>query len=255
MFLGERVDLGAYVMQLLAGVFYVVASAAILHLAMRTRQRPEGLLGTAFLLIGIGYLFFQIPYIPGNEALMEPFSLIGRIGIAAGISVLAIFTQLVFRNDAAWAWWLARGCIAFMFLGITVSCLEGDLEGYLFLSGWGVWITWLAEVIPLAWIMLEGLYQHASAARRVEFGLSDHMVANRFLLWGCFGIAQLGAMLVEIPMNIGYELNGSVAPWTDAVAGITEYASIGLIWLAFFPPKPYRNWIASRAREAALKVG
>jgi hypothetical protein len=246
--------LGAYIMQLLAGVFFLVVSVPLLHLAMRTRQRPEMLLGTAFLLFGIGYLFFQIPYIPGNEGLIEPFSLVARIVIAVGISVFAIFTQLVFRKNDAWAWWLARGCIAFMFLGIAISCLEGDLEGYMFLSGWGVWITWLAEVTPIAWVAWEGLRQHANAARRLEFGLSDRMVANRFLLWGFFGIAQLSAMLIEIPMNIGYELHGAVAPWTDAVAGLSEYASIGLVWLTFFPPKLYRNWIAPRAGEAAQEV-
>jgi hypothetical protein len=246
---------GAYMMQLLAGVFFLLASVPILHLAVRTRQRPEALLGTAFLLFGIGYLFFQLPFIPGNEAWMVPFSLIARIATAAGISVFAIFTQLVFRKDDAWAWWLARSCIAFMFLGIAIGCLEGDLEGYMFLSSWGVRITWLAELIPLAWVMVEGLRQHVSAARRVGLGLSDHIVANRFLLWGLFGIAQVSAMLSEIPVNIGYELNGAVAPWADAMSGISEYASIGLIWLAFFPPKLYRNWVASRAGEAVQEVG
>ena len=48
-------------LELLAGIFFVVAAVPLLRLAGRTQQIPERILGIAFLLMGVSYLFYESP--------------------------------------------------------------------------------------------------------------------------------------------------------------------------------------------------
>ncbi len=102
----------AYLMQLLVGFFYTAASVPLFRLSARSGQRPERLLGFAFLCYGASYLFYQLPYPLNSESLLVPLSFLGRLATAVGVVACALFTRLVFRSDAAWARWLVRGCTA-----------------------------------------------------------------------------------------------------------------------------------------------
>ena len=59
----------AYIGELLAGIFYLIAGARLLRLASRTGEAPERLLGVMFLITGAAYLLWDIPVLVGSEAL------------------------------------------------------------------------------------------------------------------------------------------------------------------------------------------
>jgi hypothetical protein len=244
------VEDSSYLFQLLAGVFFIAVSIPLLRRGARSGERPERMLGSAFLLFGISYFFYQLPMIPTFSALWVEFTVIARLTTAAGLILIAFFTRLVFRRDALWAKWMARGCTLLLIAGITVSFIEGDWEGYRPLSSAGFWLEWIGLTAPGIWVAVEGFANHRRAAKRMALGLCDPMVANRFLIWGLFGVGLMGAMIVVIPMNIEYELYGTFSTWADATGGIVEMFTIATVWFAFYPPVFYRSWIGRRAVTA-----
>ena len=114
---------------------------------------------------------------------------------------------------------------------------------------------WVGETIPLVWVGVEGLACYTRAIKRVKLGLSDPLLANRFLLWGLFGATQVCTMVVEIPMNIGFETRGIFSTWPDATIGALEILTIAIVWLGFFPPAAYRRWINGAAPMAKTAEG
>ena len=48
----------AFILELLAGIFFVAAAVPLFRLAGRTQQVPERILGITFLLMGVSYLLF-----------------------------------------------------------------------------------------------------------------------------------------------------------------------------------------------------
>jgi hypothetical protein len=240
----------AFLVQLLAGLFYTAASVPLFRRAARSGEAPERILGATFLLFGISYIFYQLPNFSLFNPLWVPFGVVGRIATAAGLVAIAFFTGLVFRKGKAWATWLARACALFMVVGITVAFVEGDWEGYRPLSSVGFWLEWVGFITPTIWVAAEGFVHYRSASKRAAFGLCDPVVANRFLIWGLFGLSQLGTMIVVVPMDIEYELYGAFSAWGDAVGGGLEMFTIATVWLAFYPPAFYRNWVMGRAAAA-----
>lgn len=240
----------SFLVQLLAGVFYIAASVPLFRRAARSGERPEHLLAGAFLLFGISYLFYQLPMTEAFNALWVEFTVIGRLTTAVGLILIAFFTRLAFRKDARWAKWLAHGCALLMILGVAVSFAEGDWEGYRPLSSVGFWFEWVGLTAPGVWVAVEGFTHYRRAARRMALGLCDPIVANRFFIWGLFGIGLVGSTTVVIPMNIEYERYGAFSVWADATSGATEMFTIATVWFAFYPPAFYRRWVGRRALAA-----
>lgn len=241
----------AYLLELISGIFYFCASFPLLRLAARSGERHERTLGIAFLLIGISYFFYELPFALASEALFVPFSLIGRVFYDASVLALALFTKQVFHRDQIWADRLLWSALVLMVVGFGISALYGDWEGLAPLSNPGFWPEWVGQCIPPVWVGIVGLAQYAKARRRVRVGLSDTLVCNRFLLFGLFGVFQLFSLVTLIPMYIGYEITGTFTTSSDLVLGSLEILTIAAIWLAFFPPALYRRWL----RAAALAEG
>lgn len=241
----------AYLMQLLAGFFYIAASVPLFRLSARSGQKPERVLGYVFLFFGLSYVFYQLPFVVRSEALLIPLSFVGRLATGAGVVAVAVFTRMVFRSEAAWATWLVRGSVLFIAVGVAVSIANEDWEGFAPLSNPGFWLEWVGMSAPLFWVGVEGFLNYAGSRRRVKFGLCDPSVSNRFFIWGLFGCAQFSAMVVMIPMCVGYEMRGTISGWTDSAMGACEMLSVGTVWLAFFPPAFYRSWLTKSAAEGA----
>jgi hypothetical protein len=240
----------SYLFQLLAGVFYIAMSIPLLRRGARSGEKPERMLGSAFLLFGVSYIFYQLPMIPAFSALWVESTVVGRMTTAAGIVLIAFFTRLVFREAVPWAKGLALACALLITVGIAVSFVEGDWEGYRPLSSAGFWLEWVGLTAPGIWVAVEGFTNHRSAVKRVAVGLCDPIVANRFFIWGLFGVGLVSAMVVVIPMNIEYEMYGTFSTWADAVGGSAEVFTIATVWFAFYPPAIYRNWVGKRAVTA-----
>jgi hypothetical protein len=242
----------AFILELLAGVFFAIAAVPLLSLARRTQQAPERILGITFLLFGVSYLFYETPYALDNEALVVPFSLVGRLLWNASVVTTAAFTREVFHREKPWAGPLFWSVVVLLVAGLAISVQQGDLEGMAPIGNPGFWFEWVGQLIPFVWVVAAALTEYVSARRRARVGLANPLVANRYLLFAGFGLAQIGTIVLMIPMYIAYEtLDGALADWMDQLMGSIEMLTIAIIWLAFFPPRIYRVWIERAADRSA----
>ncbi|MBW2495410.1 MAG: hypothetical protein JRE43_11710 [Deltaproteobacteria bacterium] len=242
----------AFILELLAGIFFVIAAVPLLLLAARNRQIPERILGIAFLLMGVSYLFYETPFAFGNEALIVPFSLVGRLLWNASVVTTAAFTWTVFHREESWAVPLLWSVVVLLIAGLAISVQHGDLEGMAPIRNPGFWFEWVGQLIPFVWVSVASLTSYTSARRRARIGLSDALVSNRYLLFGGFGLLQLATVVLLVPMYIGYEVgSGGFSDSMDQLMGSLEMLTIVMIWLAFFPPRAYRDWIERAAARTA----
>jgi len=242
----------AFILELLAGVFFVVAGLPLLRLARKSQQIPERMLGITFLLMGVSYLFYESPYAFESEVLLVPFSVVGRLLWNASVVTTAVFTRVVFHRERPWARALVWGIVALLLAGVVLSAFEGDLTGMAPIGNPGFWLEWVGQAIPFAWVAADALGEHVRARRRARFGLSNPLVTNRYLLFAGFGLAQLATVFVLVPMYVGYQTDdGGFTDSMDRLMGSLEMLTIALIWLAFFPPRFYRSWIERAAAQGA----
>ena len=89
-------------------------------------------------------------------------------------------------------------------------------------------------------------------------GLAEPVVANRFGLWCIWtgGLTWcLGFVLLTRILARAFEVGIERLPEAFQAAQITILASIVVsmtaIWLSFFPPSRYLDWIERRASEVA----
>ena len=195
---------GAYLGELLAGVFYAVAGYRMLRLATQTREKPEQLLGWTFLLTGMSYVLYQIPMIWQLEHLNTPFNFAGRVVYCVSSVTLAHFTRIVFRQSEAWASALVFGIAISLVVGVGFSALGGDWDGFSLSNRW-FWFEWAANMLPFGWIGVEAFFQYRSGRRRVRVGLLEPIVCNRFLLWMIVGLLQLSVFLTILVQYAEYE--------------------------------------------------
>jgi hypothetical protein len=113
----------------------------------------------------------------------------------------------------------------------------------------------VGQLIPFVWVVVASLTAYVSASRQARIGLSDVLVSNRYLLFGGFGLLQLATVVLLVPMYISFEVeNGGFSDSMDRLLGSLEMLTIGMIWLAFFPPRIYRTWIErAAARSVAAR--
>jgi len=243
------VEENAYIGELLAGFFYLLAGIRLLRLASRTGEAPERILGGMFLCTGISFLVYQLSVVIENEAFWTPCNFAGRVLYLPAAFLLAVFTWRVFRPTSRWALALVCACGVLLVGGVTGSVLVGDWEGFSVSSRW-FWLEWLGYTLPFGWAAAESLIQCARARRRLRLGFSDPLVCNRLLLWGMFGTAQVVTSLGTLGQYAAYERASVFTIGWDLMLGAFEILSVGLIWLVFFPPARYRAWVEKRAAIA-----
>jgi hypothetical protein len=162
---------------------------------------------------------------------------------------MAAFTRQVFRREDPWAAWLVVGTAALLVAGVAGSALGGDWEGFSISNGW-FWLEWVGFTLPFGWAGSEAFAQYRQARRRLDLGLCDPLVCNRYLLWALFGALQTFSCLVLLPQYSEYETTSQFTATWDALYGASIIASLVMIWLVFFPPTFYQRWI-QRATPAA----
>jgi len=239
----------AYIVEAFAGLLYLPVAARLLARSARSGQLPERLLGATFAFYGLSYLLFEAPELVEVGSLANAFYFLGRVAIAAGAYTIAVFSRRVFRPREAWAEY-AQLFVAFLIVsGLAISTLQGDWDG----SNWhrvGFWLEWCSQLVPGAWVCAEGVIHHRLSERRRTLGLSDALSSHRFLLWGGFGFAQLGATCSVVALYVAYGRDGYVSASMDALLGGFELLSIALVWLTFYPPARYQRWIERAAANS-----
>jgi hypothetical protein len=102
------------------------------------------------------------------------------------------------------------------------------------------------------WMTLEAGLCRQNAKRRARVGLGDPIVTNRYLLLAVFGAFQILACSSDILLAIDYATDHAVSGSADLLLGGFELVGIAALWLAFFPPTAYLNWVVGSDPMADL---
>jgi len=247
------------VLVLLATLSFVLVGGAVgvklLLLARRTRQLPELTVGLGLFLVAlVGYpltLGSLAPSLP-NVAAKLLFGA-GTLATAVGSASIYVFTWRVFRPEAGWARVLSVGAIGAIFafaVVVLVRLIDAETPAELFrdrLSASRSFVTGFSYV----WTAVEALRYHTLLRRRLELGLADPVVANRFLLWGISGVAAtLGTGVSTAVVFLGSGAGGA-HPVSMLAVGVAGFASSVPLSLAFLPPAAWRRYVAGRALARA----
>jgi hypothetical protein len=204
----------------------------------------------ALLCNGFSFGFAEISFVADTDQFFEPLSFISRICSAACSVSIGLFAWKVFRSRSRWGGFAVGLSFALIAIGLTISALEGDWEGYAPLSSRGFWPEWAGSTMPFVWLSLESFREYLVSRRRISLGLIDPIISNRYFLIGFYaGLASL-TYLIYIPMYIVYELHGVWSGWLDLCLGGVEVISVIALWLAFSTPHFYRRWIGASAAGA-----
>jgi hypothetical protein len=230
----------------------LVVGLRLILLARRTGGSAEAILGWAlFLMGGVSYplttLAIQGTGLP--HELRVAFAAMHMLLNAVGMTGIAIFTRRVFRPEAVWS--LAAILAALLIYALSALGVVFDSGFEPFLQGdMGYWkgSQVVAIGVPL-WSGFEAFSYHAMLRKRLKLGLAEPAVVERFLLWG--SAMWLAAFLTTVSMVM--EAMGWVMIGTTAGALLVGPLGLGialLLWLAFFPPRPYLAWVTRRTSAA-----
>jgi hypothetical protein len=245
----------SYLVELFAGLVYLIVSARLLWPARAGSRKPQRILGAAFASFGFSYVVGELPYgfQPGSFTL--PLLLMGRMLYDLGAVLLALFAREVFQKHEAWASGLVVAIAGLLVVGVLIALHQGDVDGVAPLGSTGFWVEWVGQLLPFAWVAV-GAWVHFSKARKSErIGISGSIASRRYLLISLYGVIQLCAFFIAIPVYIIFELQRRFHPWMDALMGALEILPCGIVWVAFFPPAALRGWLlgagAARAQRGA----
>jgi hypothetical protein len=233
-----------------------VVGFRMLWLARRTRGRPELLIGAGMFLIGtIGYpLGIASGFGRAVGEVNLPLWLVGTLITQAGIGLIYAFTWQVFRPAAAWGGRLVIAGVGFMFASLVVSAFalsdaapDADSQHVVRLP---IFVGMIGYAGCFLWSAIEGFVHHANAKKRLALGLADAVVANRFLLWGVFGL-NATAINVSSVVGTAMGLDPSQSPLVLIPMGVFGFGASAAMYLAFLPPAGYlalvQRWGATPA--------
>jgi hypothetical protein len=231
----------AYIASIIAGAFYLIASLRLLRLNRRTGERPELLLGLYFGLSGAYYLGYNMPNLLGFDSWPPAINLAIEWIYTLGVLPYLFFIRAVFRPGCAWAGALVGLCSIFLLAGTLIGGESFSLDNPWFL------VQWVGYTTPCVWLCWEALLSQRGAQKRTRIGLCAPIVTNRYLLLALFGGFQTLACLADLSYAAAIDGAQAISLLTDALLGGSEIASVAVLWLAFFPPLFYSDWIARRA--------
>ncbi|MCP3986804.1 MAG: hypothetical protein GY723_20655, partial [bacterium] len=173
-----------------------------LGFVLLSRARSSGdphprLLGWHLILsMGVGYLLLCIAVASFELGIeMDPtwrgaFVGFGNLVTSMGLLATLVFTRRVFRPDdplATAAVWILG---SLMFSGLAIYGLTGGFPTARYDNVGGA-VLLLGIFGSNVWVSYEPLRYYRLMKRRLEFGLADPAVVDRFLLWGLGSASRL----------------------------------------------------------------
>ena len=222
-----------------------VVGLRLLLLSLRTGLAPERLIGLSLFLAGAlgatglvasGFTEDWRPLVAG----------LAMLAIDGGIAALGAFTWRVFRPTALGATIVAC-CVALLLGSLITDRIAGHYLGVR-RTEFSMASDYAGRFTIYAWSAFESLRQWVLARRRVRLGLTEALVANRFLLWGVAELAALGIWIHSLSMELRAVQDDT--EWYLVVTALGLACALA-IWLAFFPPSAYRARFAPAARTEA----
>jgi hypothetical protein len=243
----------AYLASIAAGIFYLLAGVHLFRLNRRTRELPELLLSIFFLLSGIFYVSYNIPSLFGLEEWSGNADWAINGIYLLGVVPYIFFISIVFRPDSYWGGVGVGFLLAILMAGGVLPYLEGN-DSNLLSNPW-FFLEWGSYTLPVVWMLFEAVNARKGAAKRVRIGLCPPTVANRYLLLASFAGFQFVACLADL--SYFYEIGNAqaVSMFTGVLLGTAEMTSVSVLWLAFFPPTFYTDWINQSEPAASFSGG
>jgi hypothetical protein len=244
--------------EIFAGLSVVVLVLVALAIAVktfalwfRTRGRPELLLALYLTCATVtGYpLAIAMNQIPATES--WPLHVAAQGIMSLGWISLLLFTLSVFRPRALWARLLVGVSIAWnASFGVAyVAEVTGENPRPPEEMPALVVSVSLTVAVAYFWTTFESLGYYRRLRLRMRLGLAEAAVADRMLLWGlmtlCAGVAVVLNMAVLVAT--GSYMN----PVVVLLSSILGLLHASCLFLAFHPPRWYRDWVERRAPAAA----
>jgi hypothetical protein len=225
----------------------LIIGIRLIQKAIRERGKPELMLGCALLFDAVEwFLWYLSAYTSAYETpLGDAFGFGCRLFIALTVCCLLWFTQAVFRPESRIARHVVKLGWVFMFSALIGTAWEGDWNGYGSDHGW-VWMEQVTQNCIYAWMLFETGRYYLTLRKRLSIGLSEPLVVNRVFLWFTYA-AWISTVQILVAMSVVIaNQEGGYPALIDAGMALFSTFSATMLWLAFFPPRAYENWILSR---------
>lgn len=220
----------------------------ILLKGWETGDVPSQLMGAALTFDGLEWLFWALcAFTPAyGTALGEALAIACRLSISAAIICMLFFTRIVFRPESRAAAVCALLLASAMVVGFFGSGTVGDWGGWRNDHIWN-WLEITGQITGYGWTAAESFIYYAKMKRRAAHGLGDPVVTNRLLLWGVYA-----TMYCASQVGYGFVLAHfeDLTTLSTVLVAFTVTGQLS-VWLAFFPPQRYADWLRAGRPEAA----
>jgi hypothetical protein len=229
-------------------IIAIAVGVRLLWLARKTRQAPETMWGLAWVLFA---------FHAGSEILILlveqrelALTLFVFFGVLTG-SALVLTNWLVFRRHSriaqviAWAFVVALGgSFLYQLLGPGFVLTAVDLKhrGAANLNPLPLWLVRHTASVALAWGAVESLRHRHKQLKQLTLGLGSALAARRFGLWALSCTSFL--LLVGATYLAAYGVTSAVVEYI--VQPIASLSGAVCMWLAFFPPRAWRQRLAAK---------
>ena len=210
------------------------------------------MLGLYFGLSSIYYFSYNLPSLFALDAWSPTAEWTLEWIYISGVLPYLFFIRSVFRQEDSWAAALVGICSVLLLTGTAMGTLDERVV-YSLKNPWFL-VQWVGYTTPCVWMGWEALLSRSGAQKRARIGLCPPIVANRYLLLALFGGLQTLACCADLLFAADVDDNQAASLLSGVLLGGTEFASVGVLWLAFFPPLAYSNWITQRAEILSTPV-
>src|SRR5262249_37269519 len=141
-----------------------------------------------FLLASAIYMGWSDPRLGLPEAMRSPLHAVYVAVSSFGLFGIFVFTQRVFRPASG----AARGAVIAAGVAMALAwAVYGAAEGFRVgvIKGPAYWRGFAVREAAIVWMAIESFLYWAQAKRRMQVGLAEPILVNRFLLWGIWAVA------------------------------------------------------------------
>jgi hypothetical protein len=218
----------------------LILGIRLLRLAWRTRELPEFMIGSSFIVAGvIGYVM-MVAGNPQSGALTPEQSrtvmMFGYGLISVGVCFLYFFIWRTFRPASLWAAALALSSSAVVMF-TTTHTIDAEAAGTL-----PYYLGTVSRLGGGAWGAAESLQWWARMRKRQSIGLADPIVTNRFFLWGIANIVTFVIFMSTMAMPRTDAEQTTTSTLLIVISSLTIIAA-AVQWFAFFPTRSYIRWV------------
>jgi hypothetical protein len=252
------------IVSVVAALPFLLIGLHLLRVARASGAVPDRLLSAFFLLIAAGVVprMTAVDMATSGAGVSEAsmwLNAVAHLTIGSGLVCLVAFARKVFRPKAGWAKGLvvavALGLLALAGVSLTsVEASTGSSPAAIAFNGIGA--------ISLMWTFVECVSYYQQLRKRRALGMTDPVVANRFLLWSLWtgAISIQAAMMAVLRAGLWWSGAGEVIAeggdpggnWlaiidsTKAMLIVVAPTAVISVYLSFSPPARYRSWLRSR---------